>query len=320
MSSEIVIGIDLGATNLKGAAVGRDARVIARHTQPLDRTEPGAVIADMVSLVGRLLDAASVERSSLVGVGVGSPGPLSFSTGRIINPTNLPGWKDVPLRDRLHETLQVPIVLDNDGNVAAFGEYWAGAGVDGKDLVMLTLGTGVGAGVVLDGRLLHGHFDNAAELGHMIVAVDGLPCPCGQCGCLEQYASAGAVARRVEAAIRGGEPCALSQRVNEGKRIDAEDVAGCARSGDALCLRVWDEACLHLAVACISIQHAFNPARIVLGGGMASAGAFLIDRVLDHVNRQRWKLHDDLPAITVAELGYDAGMIGAAGLVWQQAD
>lgn len=319
MKTSVAIGIDLGATNLKGAAVDRTGRILSQHTQPLVKTEPDSVIVDMVTMVGGLMSAASLDRSELVGVGIGSPGPLSHRTGRIIRAANLPGWVDVPLRDRLRERIETPVVLENDGNAAAYGEYWAGAGRDGGDLVMLTLGTGVGAGVVLDGRILHGHFENAGELGHTIVALDGLPCACGQRGCLEQYASASAVARRVVHAIGQGESSALAEAVGGREAIDARRVSDCARTGDPLCLRIWDEACRYLAVACINIQHAFNPARVVLGGGMSEAGSFLLDRVTEHVTRQRWSLHDDVPQVTLAELGYEAGMIGAAGLIWQEA-
>jgi glucokinase len=182
---------------------------------------------------------------------------------------------------------------------------------------MLTLGTGVGAGVVLNGRVWHGHFENAGEIGHTIVARNGLPCTCGQRGCLEQYSSAGAVARRVVTAIRNGVQSQLDDAVMAGDPVDAARVAECARNGDPLCLRIWDEACLYLSIACVNIQHAFNPARIVLGGGMSRAGGFLLDPVIDHFSRQRWFLHDDFPTIALAELGYDAGIIGAAGLVWQ---
>ncbi len=329
MKATVAIGIDLGGTNLKGAAVDRTGRILTKDTKPIAGLGPDAVIADMVSLVEQLLSEASVDRSELVGVGVGAPGPLSLRTGRIIRAANLPGWIDVPIRDRLYEQLQTPIVLDNDGNAAAFGEFWVGAGQStgrepgdtGRgtaDLVMLTLGTGVGAGVVLTGRVLHGHFENAAELGHMIVAVNGLACSCGQRGCLEQYASAGAVARRVVAALENGESRALSEVVGGGDAVDAERVAQCAKAGDPLCLRVWDEACLYLAVACINIQHAYNPGLVVLGGGMSKAGPLLLDRVTDHVTKQRWRLHDDIPTIALAKLGYDAGAIGAAGLAWQQ--
>lgn len=317
MKKSVAIGIDLGATNLKAAAVDREGHILTAHTQQVVR-EPDEAITEMAMLVGRLLSAASMDRPHLVGIGVGAPGPLSQRTGRIIRSANLPGWEDIPLRDGLQEALSAPVTLDNDGNAAAYGEYWAGAGRDGQDLVMLTLGTGVGAGIVLNGRILHGHFENAAELGHTIVVHEGLKCSCGQHGCLEQYASAAAVTRRVLAAIGGGEASSLSDAAQEGVEIDAKRIVEEATNGDPLCVRIFDEACLYLGIACVNIQHAFNPARIVLGGGLSQAGSYLVDRVLEHARRQTWSLHADLPSIALAELGYDAGVIGAAGLAWQR--
>lgn len=321
MTASVAIGIDLGGTNLKGAAVDRRGRILARQVRPahIDRG-PNAVVDEMVRLVNGLLAEESLTRSDLAGVGIGTPGPLSVREGRIIRAANLPGWENVRLRDLLRDRLNTTVMFDNDGNAAAYGEFWAGAGRESDDLVMLTLGTGVGSGIVLGGRLLHGHFENAAELGHTIVVPDGLPCACGQRGCLEQYSSAGAVARRVVAAIQNGGQSELSKAVQARETIDAARVVQCAQSGDALCSRIWDEACLYLAVACVNIQHAFNPACIVLGGGMSRAGSFLLDRVMEHFTRQQWSLHDDFPTITLGKLGYDAGVIGAAGLVWQEAD
>lgn len=327
----VSVGIDLGGTTLTAVVVDREGKRLAHRTTPADvHRGPDAVISDMVELVDALLAEASLDsqsplragagRKALIAVGVAAPGPLSPGkppcgrSGRIIRSANLPGWVDVPLCDRLGETLQVPITLENDGNAAAFGEFWLGAGRDGADLVMLTLGTGVGGGVIINGQILHGHFENAGELGHMIVVHDGLPCSCGQRGCLEQYASAGALARRAAAGLERGDSGSLAEAVNNGAPIDSETVVRCARAGDELCLRIWDEACFHLGVACITIQHAFNPSRIVLGGGMSEAGSFLVDRVTHHMHSQRWKLHEDLPAIVPARLGRDAGAIGAAGL------
>ena len=318
MSGQVAIGIDIGGTNLKGAAVDRAGAILARGSVPTDIARgPDRIIADILVLSEGLLGQAGLTRASLVGAGVGVPGPLDPTTGRIIRAVNLPGWVDVPLRDLLQTDLQTPVVLDNDGNAAAFGEFWAGVGNGEDDLVMLTLGTGVGAGVVLGRRLVHGHFQNAAELGHMITAIDGLPCNCGQRGCLEQYASAAGVAARVAAALWEGETSAIAKDAESGEPIDSRRVVEHAKAGDPLCLRIWDEACVHLAVACVNIQHAFNPAHVVFGGGMSEAGAFLVDRVVGHVVRRRWTLHDDFPSISLAKLGYDAGVVGAAGLVWQ---
>ena len=321
MKSSLAVGVDLGGTTLTGVAVDRTCAIWAKRSISTNASRGvDAVINDMVSLVESLSVEDSVGRSELVGVGVGSPGPLSHRTGRIIRSANLPGWVEVPLRERLSGALQNPVILENDGHAAAFGEFRVGAGRDVSHLVMLTLGTGVGAGVIIDGRILHGHFENAAEVGHWIVEIDGLPCPCGQRGCLEQYTSADAVVRRVITAVQAGEQSALSDEVAAGRLIAADRVVECAKAGDALCLRIWDEACQALAVACINIQHAFNPALIVLGGGMSLAGDFLLDRVTEHVTRNQWSLHNDLPAIVPAQLGDEAGAIGAAGLVWQQAD
>jgi len=319
MTLPVAIGIDIGGTNLKIALVDGGGRIIAKRARPLDAARgPGSALAEAGDLVGRLLAEAGLKRGDAVGAGVGSPGPLDLRTGVIIRSVNLPGWRNVRIQASLADRLGLPVVLDNDANAAAYGEFWVGAGREGGDLVMLTLGTGVGAGVILDGCVLHGHFDNAAELGHMIVVVDGLPCPCGQRGCLEQYASASAVSRRVEAAIRGGEESRLGATVKKGEGIDARVVAEEAAAGDELCLRIWNEACTYLAIACVNIQHAYNPGIIVLGGGMSEAGSFLIDRVDEQLRRRTWSLCEDLPTVKRADLAYDAGVIGAAGLAWRR--
>ncbi|RJP37676.1 MAG: ROK family protein [Phycisphaerales bacterium] len=314
----LAAGIDLGGTHLKLALVRRDGSVAARNEAPI-RTAAGAdaAIAQIVERLHALFDAHGVSRASVVGVGLGCPGPLSPSRGLIIRMANLPGWDQVPIRQRLADALALPVTLENDGNAAAFGEYWAGDRTC-RDLVTFTLGTGVGGGIIQDGRICRGALENAAELGHTIVVPDGLACPCGQHGCLERYASAAAVARRVEEAVRAGEPCALAGRIRAGASVDSEDVAGAVEAGDPLCRRIWLEACALLAVACVNVQHTVNPRRILLGGGMALAGETLLAPVREAYARRRWTLHDDYAEIALARLGYDAGVIGAAGCAWVQ--
>jgi len=329
MNQPVAIGIDLGGTNLRIALVDRDGLIVARDDQrTLADRGPDAVIGDIVASVDALIGGASVDRGGIAGVGLCTPGPLDLREGRIIHAANLPGWTNVPIRNALKERLHLPVALENDGNAAALGEYRAGAGRGNDPLVMLTLGTGVGAGVILNGRILHGHFDNAAELGHMIVVVDGLPCPCGQRGCLERYASADAVVRRAldadqnrdrHGAVnlsrdREGAVYPSRERERADLPLRAEDVAQGAVAGDPLCRRVWDEACLYLAVACVNIQHAFNPAKIVLGGGMSLVGKPLLDGVRKFLRAQAWSLHHDVPAIELSSLGADAGLIGSAAL------
>ena len=338
MTTPATIGIDLGGTNIKTALIEANGSPLSRRVSQYDPTiGPDAT----VELIAAAVDEMRSERGDsvhLVGAGIGCPGPMDRAAGRVINAANLPGWHDVPIRDLLSRRLELPVAFDNDGNAAAFGEYWAGAGRGVQDVVMLTLGTGVGAGVILAGQLLHGHFDNAAELGHTIVVADGIACACGQRGCLEQYSSASGVARRVASAIRSGSASTLAHLVERADAndaaagvdattvadglaaaaiVDAAAVAEAVRAGDELCMRIWDEACMYLAIACVNIQHTLNPARVILGGGMAQSGALLLDPVRAHLAKQTWKLHNDQPEIVLAELGYDAGMIGAAGLAWR---
>jgi len=312
MNPPLAIGIDLGGTNIKAAVVDRDGMILHRLEQPTEASRGhGPVIEDLAALVRELRKGDRNRRDEIVGIGLATPGPLDHREGRIIRGVNLPGWNDVPIRDAIHQKTGLPVILENDANAAAFGEYCSGASRGRDDLVMLTLGTGVGAGVIVDGRILHGHFGNAAELGHMIVVVDGLPCPCGQRGCLEQYASATAVVHRVLQADS-------SHEKNTAIAIRAEDVANAAANGDPIAERVWDEACLYLAIACVNIQHAYNPSKIVLGGGLSNTGAQLLDRVNAHFRKCIWSLHTDAPEIVLAELGLDAGVIGAAKLAMLQ--
>jgi len=318
MSDRVAIGIDLGGTNLKVALVDSTGTIITRAAQPVEAEEqPGEIIDAMVALSRRSMLEAHLEEAAVIGVGVGSPGPLSPSRGVIINAANLVGWEKVTLRDQLGELLGQPVVLDNDGNAAAFGEHWAGINRDNNDLVLLTLGTGVGGGVVLGGKILRGHFENAGEIGHTIVEPRGTACTCGKLGCLEQYASASAVVRRALEGLDAGETSSLSDEAHRSDEISAQTIATLARDGDAWCQHVWDETCFYLAIACINLQHTFNPAKVILGGGLACAGKQLLDGVRNQFSVMSWSLHDDYPEIQLASLGYDAGVIGAAGLAWQ---
>lgn len=309
------IGIDLGGTNIKGGVCDAEYRLAAQEeieTQA-DRG-PDHVIARMAGLVATLISKAGLSAADIVGVGVGAPGPMSHSAGMIYHAPNLPGFVNVPLRDRMAELTRLPVTLENDANAAAFGEFAAGAGKDVRDMVMLTLGTGIGGGVVLGGQLWRGAFDNAGELGHTIVVPGGRPCPCGQKGCLERYASAHAVAERVREAVQAGEPSSLRAKVLAGADFDARDVLAAQAAGDALAQRIWDEACFHLALAAVNIQHSFNPELVVFAGGLIRAGEVLLGRVRAHFEVLSWAIAPDRPRLALATLGTDAGTIGAAAL------
>ncbi len=310
MKERLAIGIDLGGTAVKAGLIDEKLHIVDQRVCPTEACKGFEHV--LGTLAGLVADLAG-DGQSIVGVGVGSPGPLSPSRGVIFKSVNLPGWTDVPLRDLLADRTGLSVVLENDANAAAYGEFRARHASD--DLILITLGTGVGAGTVIGGRVFHGHFENGSEWGHLIVQPGGRSCKCGQIGCLESYASATAVVESVTTAMAAGETCSLS---GQSLSITADVVAEAARSGDALCLRVWEDACRMLAVACVGMQHAVNPRHILIGGGMSAAGAILLDAVRRHQKALTWQLHADAPLIGLARLGNKAGIIGAAALAFEE--
>lgn len=315
MPGRFTIGIDLGGTNIKAGVLDADGKLVYRcsvETQGDHGFEH--VFARLVDLVANVIDDAGLEKTDVAAIGYGTPGPMSHKQGIIYASPNLPGWKDVPLRDRFSKATGLPVTLDNDANAAAFGEFVAGAGKGARDMVLLTLGTGIGGGIILNGELQRGAFDNAAEIGHTIVVPNGRPCPCGQRGCLERYGSANAVAERFIEALRAGEDSPLKARVEAGEAPTSVDIARAARAGDPLAARIWDETCLYLAIACVNIQHVLNPECVVLAGGLIGAGEQLLTPVRAHFRQQAWQIARDHPRIEFATLGDDAGIIGAAAL------
>ncbi|MBN1346801.1 MAG: ROK family protein [Phycisphaerae bacterium] len=318
MPKRCFVGIDLGGTNIKGGVVDEDGKVLCKRSI---RTEaengPDHVIDLMAQLVERVIAEAGLTKSQVEAVGIGSPGSMSHTQGIVIKPPNLPGWQDVPLRDRIKNMTGLPTTLENDANAAAWGEFWAGAGKGTRHMVMLTLGTGVGGGVITNGKLMRGHFDNAAELGHWILQPGGRQCGCGQRGCLEAYASASYTAQRATEAVKAGEASSLADVVKSQGEITSKEVVIAATAGDPLAKRILDETCYYLAIACVNIQHATNPERIVLAGGMIAAGEdALLVPIRTKAAGMTWNAAKDLPQIMFATLGNDAGLIGAAGCAW----
>lgn len=317
MAQECYIGIDLGGTYIKAGAIDAEGRVLARCAIETQAEHGPDHVIDRIAAVGiQAIEQSGRTRRDFIGLGIGSPGPLNHRDGIIINTSNMPGWINIPLTARVSAKVDMPAVLENDGNAACLGEYWIGAGKGVGDLVMFTLGTGVGGGILSNGRLLRGAFDNAAELGHMLVVPDGRLCGCGQKGCLEPYTSASYTARRAVEAIEAGEPSVLKERLDAGDPVTAEHVAQAARDGDALAARIWDETAYYLAIACVNVQHFLNARRILFAGGMAAAGDQLLSPIQTHFDRLTWNLAPDQPELCLASLGNDAGFIGAAAAVW----
>ena len=312
-ATTVAVGIDVGGTTIKGGVVSADGKILTQDATATDRTSGvEAIVRRIACLIEKLERWASTQSLAAAGIGVGVPGIVNHRDGVLTTSPNLEGWHNVPIVSLLNRATGRPIVLENDANCAALGEHIRGAGRGVRSMALLTLGTGIGSGLILDGKLWRGAMDHAGELGHTVVQIGGRRCTCGQSGCLETYASAFATARRATELIAQGEASCMKEVVDRGESITAEIVVQAASDGDALAKRVWEATCRYLAVACLNLQHTLAPDRIVLSGGMSGAGERLLEplgRAMDDLNSRQYGLP---PQICIAELGNDAGFIGAA--------
>ena len=309
-----IAGVDIGGTNLRVGMVPLEgappAAVVSGPTRP--HRDPAHVVARIVAMIRESM--VEVGPGRVVGVGIGAPGPLDRHTGVVLETPNL-GWRDVPLRDMVARETGLPVVLDNDANCAAFGEWWLGAGRSSERLIGLTLGTGIGGGIVLGGEVYRGASDSAGEVGHMSVDFDGRPCACGSRGCVEAYASGPAIAARALEDIARGARSTLAARVErDPDGLTAEAVCIAAEAGDDCAIRVLDETARFLAVAVANLINLFNPDAIVIGGGVAAAGDLLFHPLRDEVDRRTFPSARRACRITPAQLPDTAGIIGAAGI------
>ena len=313
------IGIDLGGTFIKFGLLDESLRPGGTLRLPTPAGEgAAAVLRQMIAGAGQLMSQEKLAARDVAGVGIGAPGPLRISEGVVLAMPNIPGMENVPMRDRVGEALGLPAVLENDANAAAYGEYICGAGKGAGDMVLLTLGTGVGSGIVIDGKVLHGAHEIGAELGHMIVVPDGEECGCGQRGCLERYCSATYIAQRAARLVeKEGRKSSLTRALKEKGAISSKDVEDAHKAGDKLAEEVWDQAACCLALGCVNICRTLDPERIVLAGGMAKAGDELMGPLMKHFRRLHWRLTEPRTTISLSRLGNDAGFIGAAGVAWQ---
>ncbi|MEX2672975.1 MAG: ROK family glucokinase [Phycisphaeraceae bacterium] len=304
------IGLDLGGTNIKGGLLNSKAEVLAKRSIATEADQgPAHVMDRMAELSRTLAEEAGVQMTEISAVGVGTPGPTDAECAVVLGAPNLKGWVNIPLRDELKARLDRPIRVFNDANVAAYGEFWTGAGEEASDMILLTLGTGVGGGIIIAGELFAGAHNAGTELGHMIMQINGRPCPCGQLGCLEQYASANAIARDAQRLLDEGRSSQLPANPT------SKDVFEAAQQGDAVSVEVLDTFADYLGVACVNLVRIFDPQVIVLGGGVVAAGATLTDRVRKVFDAQTWTIRPEQVVLKLASLGNDAGFIGAAGLV-----
>ena len=309
------IGIDVGATNVKIGCFDGELNLVSKTSITTNaEMGPDIVIDNIAAATTTLVNEAGFSIDDICAVGLGMPGPANYSEGIVISSTNMPKFKNVPIVRMLAERLAKPVVMDNDGNVACWGEYVTGAGKEVEDMVFFTLGTGIGGAIVNHGELLTGCADNATELGHIIIYPDGRMCNCGQHGCVEAYASATWTAQRATEAIQAGAESSLKELLQEKGQITCKDVYEHLAGGDKLAKKITDETAKALALVCINVLHTTEPSRIVFAGGMIAAGDTLLDRIKHYFNEHIWTLKKETVEICFATLGEDAGIIGAAAL------
>ncbi len=312
-SRAVAVGLDVGGTAIKGGLVTSQGKVVSRRSAATE-TNGGVdhVIQRMSAMIREFRREAEAQSLEVRAVGLGMPGTLSRRRGVVISPPNLPGWRDVAVVERLAAGVGLSVVLDNDANNAALGEFVCGAGQGIRDMALMTLGTGIGGGLILDGKLWRGFFENGGEIGHTIIHAGGRPCKCGQRGCLEAYASANSIVSQVLENLERGEQSCLRHLYNAGDPIRAETIVDAAEAGDKLARRVWQEACTHLAIACVNLQHLLNLQRIVFSGGLSGAGDRLLRPVATAIKEISSTMLHDPPDLRIAALGNDAGFIGSA--------
>ncbi len=311
----LYLGIDLGGTHIGCGVVDREGRILAQAETPTLAERPYEdVVRDMAACCMQALTQAECKVEDIATIGIGIPGIADNETGIVIFCTNL-GWHDVPLKAELQKYINRPIYIENDATVAGFAESVAGVSKGCRSSVFLTLGTGVGGGIIIDGKPWTGAHGVASELGHLTIELDGIPCTCGKDGCLERYCSATAIIRMGKEACLSHPHCDIAQRVNgDLSKITAKIVIDSARSGDDISMRIFHRYCRYLALAINNVVSFLDPEMVVLGGGVSHAGDFLLDAV--RAKLPYFLMFKTMPyaQIHLAQLGNQAGIIGAAML------
>ncbi|MCP3678320.1 MAG: ROK family protein [Deltaproteobacteria bacterium] len=303
---DYVIGVDIGGTNLKIGALLPNGEVLCKMTTP------SQVHEGRDSVIKRILSAIEEVKCragelDLAGVGIGIAGAVNQRDGMVVQAPNLPGWEGFRVVEELSEVLSCPIVIDNDANVFTLGEGWRGAARESRNFCCLTLGTGVGGGLVLDGRLWYGVDGTAGEVGHIVVEPDGIQCDCGSRGCLEMYASATALVR-------------MAREKGEGEGITADEIARRARGGDEQCRHLFFSLARYLGIAMTDLVNLLNLDMIVLGGGLSVSCDLFLDEARKEMLDRSFTVPGERVKVLPAELSSEGGMIGAAFLALQRAE
>ena len=321
---QFIVGVDLGGTNIVAGALSDDGgEVISLRSEPTRADQGAEAVIDRIvrmidTVIAETIAHKGIKRSDVVGIGVGAPGPLERERGIVVTTPNL-GWTNFPLRDVVAERTGVETRIDNDANCATLGEWWLGAAKGGRNVVGVTIGTGIGGGLILDGKLYHGSSDVAGEIGHATIDVTGRLCKCGNYGCLEAYASGPSIAARAREAVTGDEDSLLFRMVKgDLMRLTAANVYEAAKLGDEVALDVVRETARFLGAGIANLLNIFNPDVVVLAGGVTQAGDTLFEPLRKEAKRRAFRPAVDACRIVPGALQGSAGVVGAVGSFKQQ--
>ncbi|MFC7393347.1 ROK family glucokinase [Scopulibacillus cellulosilyticus] len=315
MSDNWYIGIDLGGTSVKMAFIDDDAQIIDKWDIKTDTTNDGEnIVSDISKSIKSKIEEHQKDKDLIKGIGMGAPGFLEMETGFVYQAVNI-GWKNYPLKEELEKSVGLPVIVDNDANIAAIGEMWRGAAEGAKDVLCITLGTGVGGGVIAGGEIIHGVNGMAGEIGHTTAVTDGgVLCNCGKTGCLETVSSATAIRRMAIDGFRDHPESPLKKQYDTNGDISSKDVLDRAKEQDHLAMSVVKKVAFHLGFALASFATTMNPSKIVIGGGVSKAGDTLLDPVKHYFKMYALPRVNEGVEIVPAQLGNDAGVIGGAWL------
>ncbi len=313
-----LIAVDLGGTQIRAALCDPQGQILRRIARPTLAAEgPAAVIGRLEEAIATAMEGTPADQ--IAGIGIGAPGPLNPISGIILEAPNLPGWVNVPLRNMISARFGLPTFLGNDANLAGLAEYTFGAGRGRPDMIYLTISTGVGSGIIVDGKMVLGAHGLGAEAGHIIVDPKGPRCGCGHNGCLEAFASGTGIARHVVSRIKAGKKTRITKMVGDDlNKVDARVVSEAAKLGDKLAIQALQRAGKYLGIGIASLLRLFNPTMIVLGGSVTKAGPLLFDPMWAAIKEYAPAIYWEGLAVAQAALGDDVGLLGAAALAASQ--
>ena len=313
-NKSIAIGVDVGGTSIKGAAISRDGKVLDVFSLPIRKVgEQNQTMKELVDLINHYLVDHNLSKDNVLGIGLGVPGAIDVDKGIILSSNNLK-WNDLHIKDIISQGTGLPAKIMNDANAATLGEARFGAGKNYKDFIMLTLGTGVGGGIVIDHKLYTGNKDKAAELGHNVVVIDGEQCSCGRRGCLEAYASATALIRDTKRMMEAHKDSLMWKD----EKVDGATAFKYAKLGDEYAQEVVDNYIKYLGEGLLNFFNTFRPEAVILSGGISKEGEYLTSRLYKYCKERQFGFRcTPSVEIIVSELGYDAGKVGAASMFFE---